>query len=244
MKNEEHFASVYDYLMEDAPYEDWLEYTRPYFSKGADILDLACGTGTFTVMMKKDGFNVSGTDISQDMLTIADEKIRESKLSIPLFCQDMRSLSGFKDLDGITLFCDGLNYLLEEEDVRKTFEKAAEALKQGGVLLFDIHSLYKMEHIFNNQMYGENGEDVSYIWFCSPGHSPHSVEHALTFFVKTKDGLYERMDEEHKQRTFPPFLYEKWLKEAGFHDIEISSDFGRRMSEETDERIFFKAVKK
>ncbi|WP_078597247.1 class I SAM-dependent DNA methyltransferase [Evansella clarkii] len=243
MKNEEHFASVYDYLMEDAPYDRWLEYTTAFLPAGSRVLDLACGTCTFTIMLQEAGFNASGTDLSQDMLTIGEEKIRERKLEIPLYRQDMRELTGFNNLDGITLFCDGLNYLLTEEDVQQAFKKAYSALKPGGILLFDVHSLFKMNTIFNDQMYGENGEDISYIWFCTPGREPDSVEHSLTFFLKTHTGLYERKDEEQFQRTFPPEIYKTWLQEAGFSKVEITGDFGRREPLETDERIFIKAEK-
>lgn len=240
----QHFASVYDQLMEDVPYEDWLAYTRKHVNPESSILDLACGTGTLSILFYEAGFSVTGVDISQEMLTVADKKIREKQYPIKLYRQDMRKLDGFKDIDAVTLFCDGLNYLLDEEDVKETFMRVAEILPPGGVFLFDVHSIYKIEHIFNDQLYGENGETVSYLWFAYSGEESNSVDHTLSFFIKDEDGRYSRLDEEHSQRTFPITAYEKWLKEAGFHQIEVTADYGRREPSDTDERYFFRGIKK
>jgi len=240
----DHFASLYDFLMEDAPYDSWLRFAEKYLQNQGRVLDLACGTGTFSLMLARKGYDVVGVDLSQDMLTIADEKARKAGVNIEFVIQDMRELQGFQELEGITIFCDGLNYLKEEGDVKQTFHLLAQALKTGGVLLFDVHSLYKMEHIFDNQLYGENNDNLSYMWFCEPAEEPLSVQHTLTFFNKKETGYYERMDEEQYQRTFDPKQYETWLKDAGFDQIEITAEFGERHMEEEDDRIFFKAVKK
>ncbi|UCZ54464.1 class I SAM-dependent methyltransferase [Bacillus shivajii] len=239
----EQFASLYDILMEDAPYDRWITYTEKYLRKGASILDVGCGTGTFTMMLQEAGYKLSGSDLSNEMLAIAEKKAREKKLQIPFVCQDMRSLSGFHDLDGVTLFCDGLNYLKSENDVKQTFERVYSTLKEGGTFLFDVHSTYKVEEIFYDQLFGENHEDLSYMWYCTPGEEPYSVEHTLTFFVQREDGLYERFDEDHQQKTYPVASYVKWLEASGFSDIEISGEFGDEKVENDHDRIFFKAVK-
>ncbi|PYZ94223.1 methyltransferase type 11 [Salipaludibacillus keqinensis] len=240
----DHFASLYDVLMEDAPYDSWLEYAEKYVHKEGSILDLACGTGTLTMMLANRGYEVTGVDVSQDMLTVAERKARKSNADVRFILQDMRELEGFNQLDGVTIFCDGLNYLTKEEEVIQTFRRIASSLKPGGVLLFDVHSPFKMEHIFDHQLYGENSESLSYMWFCEPNKESLSVHHSLTFFIKKDEDLYERMDEEQFQRTFLPSTYHQWLEEAGFHRISISADFGNKELEEEDDRIFFKAVKK
>ncbi|WP_416149292.1 class I SAM-dependent DNA methyltransferase [Salipaludibacillus sp. HK11] len=241
---QDHFASLYDFLMEDAPYESWLSFAERYLVKQGRVLDLACGTGTFSLMLARQGFDLTGVDISADMLTVAEGKAREAGVDVDFILQDMRELQGFQQLDGITIFCDGLNYLRQQKDVKQTFFHLATALKTGGVLLFDVHSCFKLEYIFDHQLYGENGETLSYLWFSDPADEPLSVQHTLTFFNKKENGDYERMDEEQYQRTFEPHVYKQWLEDAGFHNIEITADFGEKDVEEEDDRIFFKAVKK
>ena len=41
-------------------YDLWVEFVEPYINKNSNILDLACGTGTFITMLKLKGYNVSG----------------------------------------------------------------------------------------------------------------------------------------------------------------------------------------
>lgn len=242
--SQQHFASLYDVLMEDAPYKDWLDFTRKFVDKPSTVLDLACGTGTLTLLLDIDGYQTTGVDISGEMLAAAEQKARISGQNTPFIKQDMRKLTGFNSLDCVTLYCDGLNYLVSEQEVKNTFVHVAESLRSGGTFLFDVHSPFKMEHVFNHQLYGENAEEISYMWFCEPGGKPLSVHHFLTFFVEQEDGSYYRQDEELFQRTFPPSKYEKWLEEAGFTNIQVTGEFGNAQLKEEDPRVFFKAVKK
>ncbi|MEP9406967.1 class I SAM-dependent methyltransferase [Peribacillus frigoritolerans] len=244
----ERFAYVYDELMKDAPYEKWLMILtaklEQYGIGGRKVLDLACGTGEMTVELAQHGFEVTGVDLSDEMLLVANEKAVKLGLSIPLFQQNMAELEGLGQFDCVTIFCDSLNYLRDEEDIVKTFSRVHEHLKDGGLFMFDIHSLYKMEEIFRDHTFAVNGVEVSYIWDCFPGEEPYSVEHDLSFFVRDDEsGLYDRFDELHYQRTYPVEQYKKWLEQAGFTVSEILADLeGAPLVTET-ERILFVASK-
>jgi ubiquinone/menaquinone biosynthesis C-methylase UbiE len=244
----ERFAYVYDELMKDAPYEQWLMLLtaklEQYHVKGKRLLDLACGTGEMTVELAKHGFDVSGVDLSDEMLLIAQEKAAALGLSIPFYQQNMAELEGVGQFDCVTIFCDSLNYLQREEDVVCTFQRVYEHLNESGLFLFDVHSIYKVEQIFTNHTFAVNDEEVSYIWNCFPGEEPFSVEHDLSFFIKdTKSGLYERFDEFHYQRTYSATQYTEWLEQAGFVVLEVLSDLEDAPLQEKTERILFIARK-
>ncbi|MEC0276280.1 MULTISPECIES: class I SAM-dependent DNA methyltransferase [Peribacillus] len=244
----ERFAYVYDELMKDAPYEKWLMILtaklEQYGIDGRKVLDLACGTGEMTVELAQHGFEVTGVDLSDEMLLVANEKAVKLGLSIPLFQQNMAELEGLGQFDCVTIFCDSLNYLRDEEDIVKTFNRVHEHLKDGGLFMFDIHSLYKMEEIFGDHTFAVNGEEVSYIWDCFPGEEPYSVEHDLSFFVRDDEsGLYDRFDELHYQRTYPVEQYKKWLEQAGFTVSEILADLEEAPLVTETERILFVASK-
>ena len=68
----------------------------------------------------------------------------------------MQSLSVHKPVSAITCACDGVNYLLSTEDAQKFFTCANRALKDEGLLLFDISSAYKLEKILGGQTFGED----------------------------------------------------------------------------------------
>ncbi|MFE4812291.1 methyltransferase domain-containing protein [Peribacillus simplex] len=244
----ERFAYVYDELMKDAPYEKWLMILtaklEQYGIGGRKVLDLACGTGEMTVELAQHGFVVTGVDLSDEMLLVANEKAVKLGLSIPLFQQNMAELEGLGQFDCVTIFCDSLNYLRDEEDIVKTFSRVHEHLKDGGLFLFDVHSIYKMEEIFRDNTFAVNGEEVSYIWDCFPGVEPYSVEHDLSFFVRDDEsGLYDRFDELHYQRTYPVEQYKKWLEQAGFTVSEVLADLEDAPLAAETERILFVASK-
>ncbi|WP_078552752.1 class I SAM-dependent DNA methyltransferase [Bacillus alkalicellulosilyticus] len=241
------FAYLYDQLMIEAPYEQWLEFTEKNIpaTRSLAILDVGCGTGEFIIKLKEAGYHdVSGVDLSGEMLTVANDKLGQSGYQVPLFEMDMRNLEQIGPFDVITVFCDSLNYLELEEDVKKALNSFYSCLKDDGILLFDVHSLYKVNSFFINQTFAYDGEDISYIWQSFKGEHEHSVEHELSFFVKDdKVNLYEKFIELHLQRTFPVKTYENCLSAIGFKDISISADFTDAIPTEKSERIFFVAKK-
>ncbi|WP_338470318.1 class I SAM-dependent methyltransferase [Niallia sp. XMNu-256] len=242
------FAQIYDELMQDVPYEKWVEFVKNqkelYRVTGNRFLDLACGTGEVSLRLARAGFSVTGVDLSAEMLTVAGEKAEKTGSSLFLIQQDMSEIEAIGEFDLIGTFCDSLNYLQSEEEVIRTFERVHQHLIPGGLFLFDVHSLYKMNELFINQTYAYNGEEISYIWQCFAGEHSDSVEHELTFFQRDNStNQYERYDELHFQRTFPVERYTQWLENTGFEVLAITADFNNTKPESESERILFTARK-
>jgi cyclopropane fatty-acyl-phospholipid synthase-like methyltransferase len=244
----EQFAYLYDELMKDAPYDEWVQFVKEkcvkYGVAGTRLLDLACGTGELSVRLAQDGFQVTGVDLSEDMLTVAQAKAEDAGVRIPFYQQNMADLEGQAEFDIIGIFCDSLNYLQTEEEVSSTFLNVFQHLSNDGIFIFDIHSIYKISHLFNNQTYASTEDHVSYIWNSFPGESPNSVEHELSFFVlDERTGKYDRFDELHFQRTYPVQQYLNWLIAAGFEILKVCADFENSEPRSESERIFFVARK-
>ncbi|PEL14145.1 class I SAM-dependent methyltransferase [Bacillus sp. AFS017336] len=242
------FAYLYDQLMNDVPYERWVEFLKNVFQKydvnQPEILDIGCGTGTLPILLSKLNYSVSGVDLSEEMLSVAMAKAEQEKVNIPFFQQNMVELEGFNELDCVTIFCDSLNYLETEVQVKQTFRNVHESLKENGLFLFDVHSSYKIEEIFAEETFFIDDAELSLVWSCTQGEQPLSVEHDLVFFMKDEHrDLYERFEEYHNQRTYPINTYKTWLNENGFEIKEIIADFDESV-EEMSERIFFIAMKK
>ncbi|GIN71001.1 methyltransferase [Bacillus sp. J14TS2] len=238
------FAYVYDELMSDVPYHKWLQLvereTQANQVNGKQILEIACGTGELSVLLAQSGYEVTGVDLSSDMLMVAHEKTESIRENIQFYEQDMSKLEDLGTYSIVTIFCDSLNYLQSSDQVVQTFQRVFTHLDQDGLFLFDIHSPYKIEKIFMDQTFSYVDEDISYIWDCYPGETSYTVEHDLTFFLKDHaTGQYERFDEFHTQRTYSVADFTKWLKETGFKIRSITADFTKDAPQEESERIFF-----
>ncbi len=238
------FAYIYDQLMKDAPYEQWVDLIidsiSRYHQGATKLLDVGCGTGEIAVLLANKQLTVTGVDLSEDMLAVAQSKAASNQVNILFLQQDMRYLTGFSEpFDVVTICCDSLNYLETKEDIQLTFQAVHAHLETNGLFIFDVHSIHKIQNVFANATFADQDEDVSFIWNSFLGDEPNSIEHDMTFFVKRED-LYERYDELHYQRTYSIEDYSMWLKEASFDILKICGDFQlENIPNTTTERNFF-----
>lgn len=235
------FAQVYDDLMDEELYDLWIEFTKKHLSTPhKNVLDLACGAGHLAIKMKQEGFNVTGLDLSSEMIAIAKERAEEASVAVPFVVGDMLDLSAVNQFDAVTCYCDSICYLPTPEAVQKAFNEVSQHLTEDGVFLFDVHSIHQVEDVFPGYTFNDQTEEISFLWKSYVGEHPYSIEHDLTFFVYQDEiDLYERFDETHKERTYPIEQYLSMLKKAGFSSVEVSADYGREEIGEETTRWFF-----
>jgi len=223
------FAYHYDKMMADVDYSWWTRIIEKNLVKGCRVLDVGCGTGTLSLALTQLGYDVTGLDKSSDMLVVASEKAKECGMVIDFIHRDMRELEGLSGFDGVLIAVDSLNYLENEDDVRRTIAGAYAALNESGLLIFDVHTPHKIAVTFKDYLYVENADELTYIWHIEEGTYPLSVVHELTMFAKNEDDSYMRTIEYHHQRTFEMVQYEEWLAEARFEIISIDGDEDRQL---------------
>ncbi|MBC2001610.1 class I SAM-dependent DNA methyltransferase [Listeria marthii] len=240
----EYFPGFYDRLMDSELYDEWVEFSADFIDETPKkVLDLACGTAEFALRLSFLGHQVTGVDLSKEMVAVAKEKVAAAEINLPILEQDMSKLALNQTFDVITCLCDSLNYLETEQALEDTIQSVSTHLEPNGLFLFDVHSVYKIEEGFKDYSYGDSDEEISTIWNSFPGEYPHSVEHELTFYILGEDDTYNRVDELHKERTYPIAAYENVLKKAGFTKIDVYADFSLEKPTNTSERIFFVARK-
>ena len=248
-------AGLYDDYMDDVDRDQWARYamsciSRAAVGRSASILECGCGTGAITIPLKKAGYNIVGTDISENMLAVAAENARNAGVTVPFVRMDMRSISVHRPVDVVLACCDCVNYLTSPEDVQAFFRSAHDALRIGGVLLFDISSAYKLGYLLGWNSFTDSREDSAYLWQNNFDEESRLIEMRLEFFIrsdekseKTGKPLYERHSETHIQRAHTEEELYTWLREAGFSSIHAFNAFTFDTPDPDAERIQYFAVR-
>ncbi len=237
------FAEIYDELInEDIDYKLWaekiIEICDEYKVVKRDYLDLACGTGNFTACIGKRFIFTTALDLSEQMLSIADEKLKEEGIKAKVVCQNICSFNVKKKFDLITCGLDSTNYILDKDELKQYFASVHHHLKDEGVFIFDINTEFKIKHILGNNSFNFDNEDVVYIWENEYDDEEDIVNMYLTFFVK-KGQVYYRFDEEHRERAYSEAFIEQCFKAAGFKMEKKLNCYGDEAIDKETERITY-----
>lgn len=239
------FAGVYDRLMDDFDYPAWADFYLEMLAKAGvrpkRMCDCACGTGGLTLPFARRGIEMTGVDIAREMLEHAARKARQSGVQISFVCQDMCRLKLPRPVDAIVCGCDGVNYLIGDGRVRAFFRAAHEQLRPGGALAFDISSAYKLRQVLGDGFFGEEREDVAYLWQNTLEGDVLTMD--MTFFIREPGGLYRRVSEVHRQYAHEAQHLDGLLRECGFEKVEIWGDRRLKAPEPEEMRIHFCAIR-
>lgn len=116
------------------------EVLRKY--KVNTVLDLTCGTGSQVFWLAKQGYKVTGADLSPDLLNITREKAHKENIEVRLIEGDMRTLH-VGSFDAVITIFNAIGHLTKT-DFEKTLRNIHSNLKDGGLYVFDIFNLQAM----------------------------------------------------------------------------------------------------
>ena len=232
------FASVYDRMMDNIPYDDWEQYLLQILYKfgvspEAHIAELGCGTGIMTRKLADDGFVMTGIDLSEEMLEVARSK--ETKATY--LHMDMRALMLPEKQDAIISVCDSVNYLLTNEDLYRTMKAARDNLKINGILAFDLKTEYFFISELDNRVFRENLGDFSYVWKNHYDMEEHIHTYYLEFKSKNKN-IGGVQKEVHKQRAFFAGDIIDAARRAGFKKATVYDAFSFERPRINSERLY------
>ena len=101
------------------------------------ILDVGCGAGFFSVLLAKEGYQVTGVDLTPDMVENARTLAEEEKTDCEFFVMDAENLR-FADESFDVVISRNLTWTLP--DVKSAYREWVRVLKKGGILLnFDAN---------------------------------------------------------------------------------------------------------
>ncbi len=225
VKEYEYLAKYYDYLLGDEEaFNFWLEYinAKDYHT----VLELASGSGVLAGILKKQGKEVTASDISKEMKEVATNNFDGEYLILNMIDFDLH-----KKYDLILCVCDSINYLYEEE-LEQMFKSVYKHLNDGGRFIFDMHNPKRLKEF--DEEYIEEGqidENVYYQWTINSDTFDRTVNEHFTFY--TPEGMIQ---EQHTQNVFEVDDVKNKLENVGL-ESEVVMDFIE------DEKILFIGTK-
>lgn len=240
------FAEYYDALTEDARYaarcEYILETARRFNHDPGKTLDLACGTGSLTLELWKRGVDVFGADGSVEMLSEAVAKCSEAGADILFVRQEMQALEPSMPIDTCVCTLDSLNHLTDEADVQSTFDGVARKLRDGGLFIFDVNTVYKHRVVLADNVFVTESDRVFCVWQNFPREND-IVDISLDFFEE-RNGVYHRSCEDFSERAYSEQALRGMLEKAGFEVLSVCGDLSFDPPAEDEQRVIFTARKR
>lgn len=234
------FAGVYESFMTNIPYADWIDRISGYLhdkkiEPGASILEVGCGTGSFSRLLAIDGYNVYGIDLSPQMIRQAKKK--KNGLCVEYHVADMRDFKLNESFDAVISVCDSMNYLCTINDLNKTFLNVSKAIKKGGIFLFDMKTqvFYKKlgDGVFTDEI-----KNCKYIWENNYDENTGNNFYSIDFFKKNFLG-YRRYTEEHVQHAFSIQEVIDAAQNNGFLTVDILDEDMNKLSNQECDRIYY-----
>ena len=195
---------------------------------GHSILDLCCGQGRHALALARTGINVTGVDLSDELLKLARETAGDSAPNAKFIKADMRRLPDELNgsFDAVINMFSAFGYLESQEEDQQVLFQVANALKPGGKLLMDL--LNREWVIINNEPYEWRiHNDGSIILEHRELDLCRSINH-LTFTEVAPDGT-RRLASELHMRLYTLTEMSQMLNTAG---MELTDVFGGFHGEE------------
>jgi SAM-dependent methyltransferase len=132
-------ARFYDSFAERPDETLYLELAKRY---GSPILELACGTGRITLLLAQAGCDITGVELSPEMLQIAQEKLRklpeEVQSRVSLNHGDITEFQLDKQF-AMVIIPWAFKFLLTTDDQLACLKQVRKHLADDGVFILDLY---------------------------------------------------------------------------------------------------------
>ena len=247
------FARFYDWTCPEGD-EDIPFYFTLAREHGAPLLELACGTGRLTIPLARQGFAITGLDISPEMLAIAQEKldreVPEVRARVRLLRANMSNFDLSERVKLAFIPVASLFHVHSTSERRSCLSSVRRHLSPGGALVVDLTPAEKMAH----QVVGER---ITARTGINPATGKMTKEVGRMLSIREQD---QRVTVEHTYIEIEADGSEKhhvfvedytWateaemrglLHEAGFADVRVLGGYAFQPYSDISDRMIFLAM--
>ncbi len=237
------FACVYDELTRNVDYECRADYVceilKNHGITDGLLLDLACGTGSLSVLLAEKGFDVIASDASADMLAVAREKAYDRGTQMMFLCQRMEETDLYGTVRAVVCSLDSLNHLCSVDDVNSVFERLTNFVDDGGIVIFDVNTLYKHQKVLANNTFVYDEKNVFCVWQNSLHSDGRTVGISLDFFIRSGGEHYERCRESFTETAFTDDELTTAVSRGDFTVVGRYDELTFEAPRENSERVFY-----
>jgi SAM-dependent methyltransferase len=144
--------------------------------------------------------------------------------------------------DAVVCCLDSLNYVTRPAAVQRTFQRVFDALRPGGLFIFDIRTP-EFLRAMDGQVFLDETEEVCCIWRGEFSQRRNILSYYMDLFLLDEDERWVREGEVHEEYAYEPDDLARWLAETGFVGIKQYGERKLRAPKAGEERIFFLARK-
>lgn len=181
------------------------------------IVDLGCGSGIWAAELTRRGYDVLGIDISRPMIELARKRAPGARFVNASFWK-----ANLPPCDTVTAIGECFNYTFDRrnslEALARLFRSVHQALRPGGVFIFDIAEPGRAL-----RRAGAQGKDWAILF--SAEASRNVLIRSMTFFRQVGK-LYRRGQETHRLRLYRGSEIAAELRSAGF-SVRVLRAYGR-----------------
>ncbi len=238
-------AKSYDRLTNDVDYEATVDFYEEILKQEGlrprTAVDLACGTGSVTAILARKGLEVTGVDLSEEMLTQAQQKACSLENPPRFICQPLQALYLPVGVDLAVCALDSLDYITDPADCEQAIRRVYKALNPGGIFIFDVNTPEKLRAM-DGQVFLDEDEDVYCVWRGEFDDQTNICSYGMDLFQRVGNH-WQRSFEEHREYAYSQEQLVGYLKTAGFTHIRVYGDRTFIPPAEGEQRIYIKARK-
>jgi SAM-dependent methyltransferase len=211
-------ADRYDWHTPPYHYQDDHAFVLSRLTGSKRILDVGCGTGVLLEKGIAAGFDMTGFDVSPEMMAIAARRAGNGSV----YTARMQEFSEINEYDAIVSLSWSFNYVASNAEARQVLARFFAGLKPGGKLIIQIaHAPNAYGNLNEDREPGPEGQpdDVLFLYrFYSPVDSDDELVAQYVYGCKSRGDL---IFEEHRLRAANAYKVAEEAKSVGFEEIEV-----------------------